>query len=284
MRTEKEIRAAIEYEFGDILLWERLGPGVYYVSATNEETGRPEEYYIADAENTILSPQAKTYGKPLLFHPEYLSYNAGVTDSGRMVLQYELNRYLLKHGLPLPDGEDIRATAAFGREHHPEYFGAFPAPILTPLGLTLRYKELVKGVFVIETDRLKKILAVCHPIWSCELSRFAQKQALPADEDVHETHRYLFFPERSACLALFELRQCYEEVVESEMIDTPAMMNAIWQRYPAYAASHNFREQTGLNDGFGLMLRTLGFDAPLDYDPENLIFMTENIGTNYLKL
>lgn len=119
METEKEIRAAIENEIGEILHWEQLGPGIYYVSATNEETGLPEEYFIAEAENTILSPQAKAYGKPLSFHPKFLSYSADIPDSGKMVLQYELNRYLLKHGFPLPDGEDIRATATFGREHHP---------------------------------------------------------------------------------------------------------------------------------------------------------------------
>ena len=76
----------------------------------------------------------------------------------------------------------------------------------------------------------------------------------------------------------------YEEISESDLIDIPAMMNAVWQRYPDYAASHNFREQTGLNDGFGLMLRALGFDAPLDGYPENLISMTEDIGTDYLNL
>ena len=269
METENEMRDAAEYEYGEILHWEQLGPGIYYVSARDEETGNPGEYYIVDTEHTILSTRAKAYGKPLLYHPEYLGYSAGVTDSGKMVLQYELDRYMRKHGLPLPDGEDLRVTATFGREHHPEYFGVYPAPICTPLGLTLRYQELVKGVFAIETDRLEQILAVCYPVWSCDLSGFTKEQALPSDENVYETHRYLFFPKASACLALFELRQFYEEVSKSELIDVPAMMNAIWQRYPVYAASHNFREQIDL---FG------------QKSYESMISITENIGIDYLKL
>ena len=150
--------------------------------------------------------------------------------------------------------------------------------------MTLRYQELMKGVFVIETERFEKILAVCHPVWACDLSGFTKEQTLPPDTDIWETHRYLLFPERSACLALFELGKKYKEISKSGLIDVPAMMNAIWQQYPTYAASHNFREQMGWNDAFGLILRKAGLDVTLEVSPENLISITESIGTDYLKL
>ncbi len=48
-------------------------------------------------------------------------------------------------------------------------------PIYTPNGFTVRYQTLENGIYWIETDECKEILAVCYPIWYAELPGTAQK-------------------------------------------------------------------------------------------------------------
>ena len=66
------------------------------------------------------------------------------------------------------------------------------------------------------------------------------------------------------------------------LIDKPALMNAVWTRFPVYAAAHNMREQWGRNDGFGIMLRALGIETELQSSPENMIVLTPDGGIKFL--
>ena len=143
-----ETMLALEDDLGSIVMSQHITPGIYYVSATMGDEAIPNEYYIAERECIELSQEAKRYGQPLENHPEYLCYPAGSPDNGRMVIEYEANRYLKKHGLPLMECESLLAIADYGREYEPEYFGDYPAPQYTPKGLTLRYIILMPGIFL----------------------------------------------------------------------------------------------------------------------------------------
>jgi len=71
--------------------------------------------------------------------------------------------------LLLPEGRTIHEIVALGRKVHPEYFGAFPVPQLTPWGYTLGHMVLTNGLYWIETNTFQKVLAVCFPMYD-ELS------------------------------------------------------------------------------------------------------------------
>ena len=59
-------------------------------------------------------------------------------------------------------------------------------------------------------------------------------------------------------------------------------MNAVWARFPEYAAAYNMREQQGRNDGFGMMLRALGIETELRRSQENMIMLTPDSGVQFL--
>lgn len=288
MEIDKRI-LALEDDIGTVILAQHITPGIYYVSATADDNAIPSEYYIAEKNCSELSPEAKQYGRPLDHHPEYLFYPAGSPENGRMVIEYEANRYLMKLGLPLMESESLLSIADYGREYEPEYFGDYPAPLLTPKGLTMRYITLMPGIFLIETDRrLEKVLAVCYPIWNSELSDYTKQHGEKSEIDmlygIDSTEGYLFFSEHNACLALFELWTSYPRIGQSQRINAAAMMNAIWTYHPTYAAAHNMREQAGLNDGLALLAISLGIDVELQGSTENVISIFEGEGTDYLNI
>ena len=272
-------------DLGEIITAEQIVPGVFYAVAAEEDTALRCEYYVVESSCAVLSKDAKAYGHRLEHHPDYLRYRLDTPEEGRMVVEYELDQYLARHGLPPLDGTSLPELSSFGREYNPEYFGDYPAPLATPKGRNLRYITLTSGVFVIETERLERVLAVCYPIWSCDLSDYCRLQAEPCAFDMSRAagsdEEYLFFSEHSACLALFEIQQTCPQIEASGRINGKAMMNAIWKYHPAYAAGYNIREQKGLNDGLGLLFRSFGYDGALKGEAESLISLSENEGTGY---
>ncbi len=288
MKKEKSLMLDLRDDLGKIELVREIASGVYYVVAADGETALPSEYYIAEKNCSALSDEAKAYGRVLEHRHNYLCFRVDVPEEGRVVLEYEVNRCLARQKQPLLEGDSLLTIVSYGREYNPEYFGDYPAPCITPRGLTLRYVMLSSGIFAIETDRLEKVLAVCHPIWDCDLSCYAKEKAELLDygglNDIRKDEGYLFFPESSACIALFELWKDHSPIAQSGKIDFTAMMNAIWAYHPEYAASHNLREQTGQNDGFGSFLRSLGCDVELKGNPKNLIALSEGTGIDYLLL
>lgn len=65
-------------------------------------------------------------------------------------------------------------------------------------------------------------------------------------------------------------------------INKAALMNAVYQYFPEYAAQHNAAEQAGLNDIGGLFLQALGIDVELTSSPERLISMSDQTGTEFI--
>ena len=279
----------IEDEVGTVIEYESPCPGVYEISALVEDTQLATEYYLVALHSPHISDQAKKYGTPSLTAPDWLLYPLEEPDQGKQIIQYEIQRYRKTNHLPLEEMESLLETVVFGREYYPEYFGEHPVPLITPRGFTLRYKAFMNGVFVIETDQCEKFISVCYPIWACDYSDFVkglgEQTAFDLEKGIDQTYGYLFFPEEPGCLAIFELRLRYGKIKESGLIDPAALMNAIWERFPAYAAAYNIREQTGRNDALGLMLRSLGWeDVELSKSVKDLISLTQGKGTDYLLL
>lgn len=274
----------ISDDLGEILAAEELCPGAYYVSARSEISMLPEEYYIVDAQSEIISAQAKTYGEPLPHHPELLSYLLGISGSGSLVLLYETQLYRVQHRLPLPEDESLLATAVYGREENPEYFGDFPAPDQTPFGAVIRSRQIIPGVFALATESGAKAVSVCYPIWDGDLTtctiKLGQQTEYDLAQGIHNTFGNLFFTEETGCLALFELSLTHE--IDAEVVDLTAVKNAVFQFFPEYAIHHNRREVAGLNDSMGMLLQLAGAEVAPSGREENLVTWTPTVGTDYL--
>lgn len=284
MDVESFPLAYIEDDLGEILAAEELCPGAFYISAENPLTNLPIEYYIVDAHSDAFSPQAKAYGKPLPNHPEWLAYILG--DSGASIAKYEALLYRVRHGMALPPDESLLGTAVYGREENPEYFGDFPVPTQTPFGSMVRYQRLIPGVFAIVTDRGEKVLSVCYPIWAGDMTKFTENLGQQTEYDqangIHSTFGDLFFSEKTACLALFELSLTYQ--FPEGLINMTAAKNAAFQNFPEYAICHNNREALGLNDAPSMILRMCGIDTEPTGKEENLLTVDLDAGCDYFNL
>jgi len=289
MEDESKIKAVLsnlEDKYGKIHEMQQLSQGAYYISLQSPARPFCSEYYAIFADSPVISPEAKAYGKPAPNHPELLMYPLDDPYAGYMVVRYEIYRYYACSHIPLPDVETLHSIALTGMEYHPEYFGNFPIPSSTPHGLTVRHRALANGVYWIETDQAVQMLAVTYPLWD-GLSDMAQKVAeqLPHDLEcgIENTLGYMFFEERTSCIPIFELLNSYPTWTETGLIDKLALMNAIWQDFPEYAIIANGWEQSGTNDMVGTLLIELGEDVERNVSSEQLIRISPEAGTNFLR-
>ena len=264
-------------------LLEMEGPGVYYLAV--KEHG---EFYIVEQTSSIISDIAKSYGRQYPDYAGLLFYSHADVRSGSKIIDYELEKYAIDNGVPSHDSATLHNAAAYGAEAHPEYFGAYPAPVHTPWGYTLRYRCIENGIFWLETDQRQEVLSICYPIWSTSLSDAAVKLGVTLDCDqehgIHICLAYLFFRKTDACIPIFELMRTHREWGQTGRIAVPALMNAIWQNHPGYVLNHNIREQTGANDAVSTLLRQLGIEAAPNISPENMIALFLDTGVEYLHL
>lgn len=93
---------------------------------------------------------------------------------------------------------------------------------------------------------------------------------------------YLFFQAEDSCVPLFELTVTGGDIRLQCPLDRAALMNAIYQYHPEYAAQHNLAEQMGHNDGIGQFLQSQGVDVGLSCSPERLISWFGQIGTRFI--
>ena len=93
---------------------------------------------------------------------------------------------------------------------------------------------------------------------------------------------YLFFIETNSSVPLFELVSAIPKGQMCCEVNRAALMNAVYQHFPEYAAQHNLSEQAGLNDGLGQFLHTQGINMELKSAPERLICLTAEAGTQYI--
>lgn len=66
------------------------------------------------------------------------------------------------------------------------------------------------------------------------------------------------------------------------MVDKAALMNAIWQNCPEYAAVYNAQVQQGLYDTTGLLLNSVGIETELNPDMEDAISISPQAGIEFL--
>lgn len=260
-------------------------PGVYDAILECSETGLAVEAFIVLSNAGDISAAAKQYGKADPDHPGLLVYLEDETGNTRYIIGYELFRYQILHHLPLPEDESIRSIAAAGAELYPDYFGHYPVPFHTPWGCTTRHKIIANGLYWLETEQCQRGLAIACPKYD-DLSDGARGLAErfldgPAHMD-GETSGYLFFTEANSSVPLFELVSAIPKEQLCCKIDRTALMNAVYQHFPEYAAQHNLAEQAGLNDGLGQFLHTQGINVELKSIPEQLISLTSQAGTQYI--
>lgn len=287
MLTLQEIVAAVERVYGTVFMFEEQCSGVYYLACRADERELPRELVVVERDCPHISAAAKAYGSPLDGHDALIVYNYDAERGGRDVVLYEVYRYLIRHGLPLPDRSTLLSCAAYSADDYPEYFGAIPAPVVTPRGYMTRYIVLSDGIFALETDAGVRLIAVAGIFWSAELQdttiQLGMKVGNPLGDEVPVEVQYLFFSEEDGCLALFELLLSHPALRNSTRLDKLALMNAVWQHHPDYALTHNFREQHGLNDLLGLILNDVGIGCELCGSAENMVILHPEARTEYLQ-
>jgi len=249
-------------------------PGVQYICIERREN-RPMEYYIVDKNSPVISDEAKRYGKPFADRPDLLMYVLDDPAGGKAVIEYEIKKYRSANGLLKAEDESLGDFTPYAAELNPEYFGILLPSHSTPAGNTLRWRSLMNGIYLHETETCELIVSVCPPLCDHDFSEYAHGLGSKSEDR-------LFFREQDACVALFELAQSYPELKASPLIDWPALMTAIWKRYPAYAISFNLSEQSGLHDPIANLLKALGVECEAESKPENMIEVSEDQGTKYL--
>ena len=272
---------------GEIVRASQECPGVYYIAARKQDAKfLADEYYVVEKSSPAISKEAMAYGRMSEEDSRVLLYSFAEERQGYKIIEYEMYRYQVRHGIYADGQTSLRDIAFYNMEYHPEYFGTYPAPLATPRGRTTRYKPLMNGIFWIETGTGAEVLAVCYPIWNCDFSEAVLKQSEQTEEDMREgidnTLGYLFFSKRASSLALFELWGQYEELRAGGLINYPALMNYIWAYFPEYAATYNMQNQMGMHDTFGLLMNALGAEMELQTDPSKVIAMSKAAGLDFL--
>lgn len=118
----EQLRGILEDLYGEVLFLLEECPGVYYASIRQDETDVfSDEYYIVCKNTEAISSEAKVYGQSV-------------------------------DGQPVESPDSLHELAIYNAEYHPEYFGAYPAPMLTPHGYMVRYRTLDNGIHLLETD------------------------------------------------------------------------------------------------------------------------------------
>lgn len=269
--------------YQEILSLEEECPGVYYLSARKNELDLlPHEYYIVNKSAQAISARAKEYGQSIEGIPGFLFFSIDDLKSGQKIVAYEILRYRVRAHIPIDPAESLYEFSLYAAEYHPEYFGAYPAPLLTPCGRTVRYQTIENGICWLETDRGEDMVAFCLPLWEL-LSTYTRNRGKLVQSEA-EDKTYLFFTRTDSCLPFFELWVEHPEWTDSPTLDFPALMNAIWTYFPDYAIDNNLREQYGAG-GLRAMLPDLELpDAEPEIRLENMIPITPEVGTDFLRI
>lgn len=155
----------------------------------------------------------------------------------RWVVTYEIHKYLVDQGIPLPDGESLAEDRVRGMEVCPEYFGEFPVPVETPWGPILQYDKLWNGIYWLETAEAGWALALAFPFFEDvreNTAALAVSAPSASEGGENSDFAYHFYPYEQSCLPLFELLT-YAEETWAKQINTAALKNAILKCFPDYA-------------------------------------------------
>lgn len=260
--------------YDDAAVIEEECPGVQYL-CIERRGGRPTEYYIVEKNSPVISGEAKRYGKPFSDRPDLLMYVMDDVADGKAIIEYEIKKYHTVNEIHKPGDESLKDFTPYAAELNPEYFGMLLPPRSTPAGITLRWRSLMNGVYLHETEKCELVVSVCPPLCEHDFSEYAHGLGAKSED-------CLFFREQDACVALFELAQICPALKTSDMIDWPALMTAIWKYHPEYAVSYNIGEQKGFHDPTANLLNTLGIESEAEIKAENMISFSAEGNTDYL--
>ena len=283
---DEKLQEILNHELGQILDWDKLCYGVYYlgIQADPESEYPWSEYYLV-LDNAPISQDARALGKPFPGTSALLYPIDPPDEAAWTAVMYELCRNGSAHGIQPLEGWSLTDAAMEGMELCPAYFGPFPVPPRTPWGWTLRHRPLDNGVYWMETDQGKTVLAVCYHIWSTEFSdgvKQAGKKLSCEEACDNEAPYYLFFEEETSCTAIFELLKVRPEWFSTGLIRKTELMNAIWKYAPMYAMAYNTEEQAGLHDGLGILLQMLGEDREPRGEVERMVSLDAEAGTDFI--
>lgn len=281
---EEEQISLLEHELGAIKTNEEKCPGVYHISTLTGSDCLGTEFYVVTPDAYMISSTARAYGRIVGNNSGLLLYSLDLPAGGRRIIDYEINRYRVKCGLPLPEGMTLYDIALYAMKDNPEYFGEYPVPLLTPWGRTTRHKRVGNGIYYLETDHAADTLAVCYPYtlgFSSAVMRCARYTDYDKKQGIDNTLGYTFFAREDICLPVFELMSTHSEC--REKVDEAALMNAIWLHHPEYAINLNLWEQTGLRDYLNHLTADVKAEAEPGSAQDHLIRLSSEAGVNFLK-
>lgn len=225
----------LEEQYGQIHYAEAICPGVYYIG-TKFNAARPHfgrEYLVVTEDSPAISPEARNFTTPLPTIPRVFLCDYEYDSKGRRAVEYEAHKYLVEHGLPLPEDKSLEGDRAFGMEVCPEYFGEFPIPEETPWGTVIRHDRLWNGLYWLETAQEGWVLAIAFPLCS-GLFRDTLELAVQVEHGQEaENYGYRFYTYRTSCRPLFEMLP-YDEDTWGQKLDGAALQNALLENFPDY--------------------------------------------------
>lgn len=188
----------------------------------------------------VISKRALTYG---MEHGKLLIFDY---DNGRNIIEYELTIDKMKYAHEAEREylhQKLMELACFGHEQFPAYFGEFIPPSDTPWGPVTRYLPVCNGILFVEGGG-KWRLAICYPIWHCELPlplhSMGEQAPYDAANNIDKTLGYLFFRETTCAPALFKLlKEKDYSALESFIISHELLISALWEQAPKYATLEN---------------------------------------------
>lgn len=236
----------IPNNLGKINAVEMPSQDVYWVSLTLSDP--PQEEQIADDcyilpknySGKAISKRAQAFG---LERGDLLIFDY---DHGRYIIEYELLaekiRYAAEHERQFLLERSLEITT-FGHDLFPAYFGECLPPLETPCGPTARYIAVCNGIFFVETAK-KWFLAICYPIWHCELRTTVHSMGMQIDRDrehgINQTLGFLFFDEKSCVTALYELlEQESYQALNDYIISKELLIATLWNTAPEYVEECN---------------------------------------------
>mgnify|MGYP000447115253 CR=1 FL=1 len=109
---------------GEIVRASQECPGVYYIAA-RKQNGKflADEYYVVEKSSPAISKEAMAYGRMPEEDSRVLLYSFAEERQGHKIIEYEIYRYQVRHGIYADGQTSLRDIAFYNMEYHPEYFG-----------------------------------------------------------------------------------------------------------------------------------------------------------------
>ena len=258
---------AFERKYGAFRSAERLCPGIYKIETGPVPPWRAgAECIVVMRDTPAISETAKGYGTPLGEVPEILMYPLeDYFNKARWVVIYEIHKYLVDHGLPLPEGKTLEEDRERGMEVCPEYFGEYPVPTKTPWGPVLRSDRLWNGLYWLETAEVGWVLALAFPLFEDvreKTASLAVADPSGSEGGKNSDFAYHFYQYEYSCLPIYELLS-YAENTWAKQINMAALKNAIVESFPAYVQEDE--------------------EEYADFPIGDRIFYTDGAGTDFYK-